>query len=304
MKAVSSCAALLCLLLLPAHAQVGFVQVAITNGYNFLGNPLNASDTNGVLNNSITNVLASGNASPAIPAGAAVYLWNTSSQAFGAPSIYSSATGWSLSYDLPPGKGFALYSPSAWTLFFVGGVVSGLSTNTLPGTNKFALVASKVAISGDFSSTSLSLPATDGQNVYLFRTNSQAFSDAFTYFNGYGWFDPDGLSGTNGPVVFVAQSFFVQHPGPDLNWVQNYSGPVAPPPANTSSIIAGARLQSMTLNAQSVALRVVNSAGNTYSVSFSTDGSSWKTLANNQTASIWTGPNPGVSHGYYRVTTP
>src|SRR5262245_50981047 len=90
---------------------VGYVNVPLTNGYNFLENPLNVtSGTNGTVNNSITNVLR------VVPDGTEVFLWDTTNQAFTPPSIYSAASSnWSINYLLPVGRGFVLLANTVWT---------------------------------------------------------------------------------------------------------------------------------------------------------------------------------------------
>src|SRR2546422_4750529 len=68
-----------------ARAAVGYVNVTVTNGYNFLANPLNYYGNNNPSGNSITNVIHQA------PDGSKVYLWDVTNQVFTAPSIYSVA---------------------------------------------------------------------------------------------------------------------------------------------------------------------------------------------------------------------
>ncbi len=289
-------AAVLCLN--AAWGQAGYLSVPVAKGYNFLGNPFNATDTNGVLNNSITNVLQYG--APAIPEGTAAYVWNVSRQAFDPAALYSQTSGWSTDYDLPPGKGFALYSTSSWTLTFAGAVPLGSLTNGVPGTNRFALVASKALLltGGNLSATGLALPNIDGETLYLFGTNSQSFSDAFTWFNGFGWFDPDGMAGTNGPVVAPAEAFFVQHPGADVNWVQTAT--VHP----LISVPAPPGFTSLWLHQGGVVLGGIAPGGNPYSIYFSADGVSWAQVATNRTGPTWSSSCPAGRAGFYRTLSP
>jgi hypothetical protein len=279
-------------------AIVGYDIVPLTNGYNFIANPLDQSASPG--GNSITNVM-----NPP-PDGTSIYLWDINNQAFTPPSIYSITTSnWSINYVLPVGRGFVLQTSRAWTNTFVGEVLEGHLTNFVAGSNKFSLLGSMVPLVDTLSN--LSFPGTDGDNVYVFKTPNQMYSDALAYFAGYGWFDPNGAVATNGPVVNVAQALFVQNPGPDTNWIINYTNSTLSSAASQDAALTfrsgGAEIQSLSISPGVATLRIPNSGGAKYDVEFSIDRLVWTAVATNQTENVWTGPRPGGPHGYYRLTT-
>src|ERR1043166_71771 len=209
-----------------AAAVAGVYYVTMTNGYNFVANQLNATDALGTTNNSLTNVVI------APPEGTRAFQWDATNQIFLLPATYHTNGGWDATFDCPPGKGFVIYSTntsSQWSNTFVGQVPSGLLTNFVPGGNNFSLLASVIPLAGRLTAD-LDFPGTDGDDVYLWRSVPQTYSDAFTYFTNYTWFDPRGAPGPNDPRVNVGESFFVQNPGFGTNWVVNFE-----PPATVST---------------------------------------------------------------------
>jgi hypothetical protein len=296
----------------PAIVQVyaacltGYVNVPLTSGYTFTANPMMISPDNTL--NSVTVY-----ATPRVPSGTTVYLWDVTNQTWSPPSIFvDEVAGWSLNYDVPPGKGFVVYSPVSWTNTFLGEVFHGTNLCFLGGGNKWSLVSFAFPAPRNLSNldwmdpllTSI-FPWIDGENVYLFEAASQRYSDAFTCFDGYGWFDPKGVAGTNGPTTEAAQSFFVQNPGPDANWV-TIRDCSAVPGIQAAPAVAG----SATPRIGRIGLRTgianlgVNEPEGAYNVEWSSDGSTWKILAAGQTGSTWTGPVPPGPRGYFRLTQP
>lgn len=270
---------------------VGYVNHVFVPGYNFANNPLNGT------NNNVSEILAFP------PNGLAVYAWNVASQSFDPPITYTSGSGWSGDVNLPVGKGFVLQSLSQWTNTFVGEVLLN-TTNLIAGTNKFSLIGSMVPQSGALSSV-LEFPPIDGCNVYFFRNASNKLSDAFTFFNGYGWFDPAGVESTGGPKPNVAESFFVQNPGPDTNWIRNFViNIVSSTTLSTAKSTAVSRISSIAVKDGNVTLAIQNPDGGAYDVQHSTDGVSWKTVARNQKGAVWKGRLPDGVRGYYRAFQP
>jgi len=278
-----------------ARAVVGYVNVTVTNGYNFLANPLSLSGDNSPSANSITNVI------PSAPDGSKVYLWDVTNQAFTAPSIYSvAATNWTINYFLPVGRGFVMQATSRWTITFVGYVLEGFLTNFVAGTNQFSLLGIMVPLSDSLSN--LFFPGIDGDNAVVFYTPNQTYSDAFTYFMGYGWFDPNRAVSTDGPIIAVAQSFFIQNPAQSTNWIRHFTVPQAA--AQSAARVVSStdpEIQSLGLAAGTATLNVFNPGGASYGVQFSTDGVTWSTLATNQTGRVWKGIRPSSPQGYYRL---
>ena len=274
-----------------AQGVVGYVNVTVKPGYNLIHNPLHVAPTN-----SIASVI------PSPPQGTTVFLWDVPSQSFGPVSTYdTNSGGWDVPVNLPPGRGFVWYAPAAYTNTFVGEVLQGPLTNFVAGNNKLSALGSKVPQTGMLS-TDLLFPIIDGADVFLFNNASQTYIDAFTCFKGFGWFDPNGVAGTGGPVINVAQAFFVQNPGPDTNWVRNFIVQFAPLSAVARS--AGAAISSLQISGEAVTLMVQNPSGATYTVQFSSDGFSWTTVASELTGSVWQGKNPGGDQGYYQVIQP
>jgi hypothetical protein len=281
-----------------ADCQVmGYYNVTVTNGYNFMANPLDQPP-----DNSITNVI------PSAPDGTKVYLWDVPTQIFQPPSTYSICCGWTVNVQLPPGKGFVVYANTGATLTFVGNLLAGSLTNSVAGANRLSLLGSKIAQAGPLSGTnSLQFPGTDGDDVYTFSATRQSYSDAFTYIAGYGWSDPNRVVGTNGPFIAIAQSFFVRHPGPDTNWVVNVAQPASPPPSTSLKAANGSAtpvIKRLTTSGGAVTLQISSLGGGAYNVQFSADGLNWSTVAQNQTGATWTGPYRGGARGYYRLINP
>jgi len=278
---------------------VGYVNVTLTNGYNFIGNPLNNSS------NTLSVLI------PSAPDGTAVYVWDVASQSFSPPSVYSGGWDSNRDYVIPVGKGFAVYAPTGWTATFVGEVLQGNLTNFIAGSNKFSLLASMVPQALPLSGTppwSLEFPGTGGDNVFFFQNASLRYTDACTYFGGLGWFDPNGVCTTNGPVPNVGDCFFVQHPGPDINWVRYFTvqRPASVPALPQKGLFAAnepsaAAIRSLTIRSGEVTLNISNSIGGRYNVQFSTDRHTWKTVAPDQTGTVWRGPCPDGGQGYYQL---
>ncbi len=278
----------------PAYAAVGYRDVYLTNGYNFVCLQLDADGTG--TNNNIYNSFGTN-----APDGTKVYLWDVTNQVFTAPSIYSAASRtWTTNYSLPIGRGFVVEMTEPWTLTVVGAVLEGYFTNLIAGNNKLSLVSFMVPLQLDLSG--MQFPGIDGANVCLFKTPSQTYSDAFTYFSRYGWFDPNGVVNTNGPAIAVGQAFFVRSPAPDTNWVQYFKISQSDLTVSVSSI--SPKIRSLSLSKTVATLHLSNPKAVSYNVQFSTDCLTWTMVATNQTGSIWQGARPGSARGYYRLMHP
>jgi hypothetical protein len=227
-------------------------------------------------------------------------LWNVTNQQYCAPSFYS-ANGWSTNYIVSPGTGFVLSSTSWWTLTLSGTLPEGTRTNFYAGTNKFSLLASYFPASEALAGLDMGFPGLEGENVFLYNTTNRNFSDAFTYYIPYGWFDPSGTFGVSGPVINIAQSFFAQNLGANTTWVQ-----FSVDSSLMTSSLSGSKtsLRSIRAAGGKVILSILNPGGATYSVQFSADRSSWTTVAKNQTGTTWAGSVPGGPQGFYRLANP
>ena len=159
-------------------AIAGVYYVAMTNGYNFVANQLIATDASGATNNTLTNVVI------APPEGTRAYTYNVTNQAFLPPAIYHTNGGWTTNFDCSPGKGFVIYANSQWSNTFVGQVPTGYLTNFVRGSNAFSLIAAEIPLNGRLIAD-LNFPGTDGDDLFLFRTIPQVYSDTITFFTNY-----------------------------------------------------------------------------------------------------------------------
>ena len=267
------------------------MNISLTNGYNFINLQFLSQDDPIYTVSKVFRTNA--------PDGTQVYLWDVTNQVFAPPSVYSaSAKAWSIDYPLATGPGFVVQTSQSWILTTVGAVCGGPFTNLVAGANKWSLLGFTPPVS--INITDAGFPLIDGANVLLFYNTNQAFLDAFTGFTGYGWFDPNGRTDMNGPVLAVSQPFFVQNPGPDTIWIEPFQ-------INASSLAvtqnsSTAEIKSLSISAGQATLHVSNHAGERYNVQFSTDGAAWTTVATNRTSHIWNGRLPPGRRGYYRLT--
>lgn len=264
-----------------AIAGGGYVQVIYSRGYNYCCTPLSDGT------NTVTTLFHTP------PDACAVYLWDVDAQQFSLPSVYHG--GWSSNYTLPLGIGYVFYTPSTFTNTFVGSFPEGRITNAIAGNNRFSLIASLVPQVASLNV--LGVPGSDGDSVYMPVRPTQSLSDAYSYFAGYGWFDPSGLVDTNGPVVPLAGCFFMQHAGPDTNWVRTFNINNIVPAAGTTT----ATLKSMRLVGNAVSLNISAPTGASYSVQTSPDRMTWTTIATNQTSSVWTYNITAQPAAYFRL---
>lgn len=114
---------------------------------------------------------------------------------------------------LNPGEGGFYVSPTATTLTFVGEVLQGSLTNTLPVGSK--VMRSSIVPQQGLVSTDLGLPGEDNDNL-------------FTYSGGYTGYSYDGLGaawGPTEPTISVGQAFFyVKAPGgTQSKWIRNFT---------------------------------------------------------------------------------
>jgi hypothetical protein len=181
---------------------VGYVNVDLPTGFTMIANPLNAT------NNGINTVL------PDVPVGSLLYKFSGS---FGSPAeFFGPGVGWDVNLTLAPGEGAFISVPSAKTVTFVGEVVQGNTTNSLPA--GFSIRSSIVPQSAGLSSV-LGFPAVAGDLVYFFNKATQNYAGGiYESFGGNLW-DPAE------PAPAVGQAFWVQKAA-QANWVRNFT--VAP----------------------------------------------------------------------------
>jgi hypothetical protein len=271
----------------PSQANiVGYVNADLTNGYNFVSNPLRAST-----NDCLTNIVQFA------PTGSRAYVWDVTNQVF-LPHATRLSSAWNKNYDLPVGRGFVLFAPVRWTNTFVGNVLSGMQTNVIVGSNQYTLLGNKLPEGGPISDLILgSFPKVDGASAHFFRSVSQSFS-GYTSFTNYGWFDPTGVEGTNGPTYSVAEGFFVQNPGPETLWTNIFVGARPAPGAPTA-----VEVTRLIVEGGMATLEWADPGGGLCDVQFSTDGRLWTTIAARQSGNTWTGSLPALDYGRFQVVT-
>lgn len=268
---------------------IGYVNVNMSTGYNLVANPLDLPT-----GNYITNVL------PSAPDGTVVYLWDVPNQVFHQAATYYTGFGWdNTTVQLRPGLGFCLLAPSNYVSTFVGEVLQGSLSNLVVGNHKLSLLGSKIPLTAALADK-LTFPNISGADVQTFDGASQNYSTASTFFPNYRWYDPSGVTGTNGPVINPGQAFFVRNPGPDTYWYQSLIVQVAPPraaPFNPS-------ISSLAVSAGTATLKIYNPRDARFNVQYSSDGRSWQTVASNQTGTVWKDRHRDGPQGFYQIVNP
>jgi hypothetical protein len=207
---------------------VGYINVAITPGFNMISCPLIETPDNTigtVLNNANSNYN-----------GVAVYFWfptatppgySEDTALIGGKFGTTNANGWTSGGTnlAAPGVGFWFDSPVSNTITFVGTVPTGPITNHIvPG---FNLVGSVVPMSGDVVSNSISALTnyTIGDVVYTYNaSNNPVYSEYVTAngkFAGYGY-NGNWTSAGDPILPFVGEGFWYDASA-SFNWVENYS---------------------------------------------------------------------------------
>jgi hypothetical protein len=194
---------------------VGYVNVVTPAGQPVLiSNPLDLDGTDNVAV-VLTNA----------PKGTLVQIWNgagftpVSRSLFGAGAWSASAA----TNNIPPGVGFFMTTPTAYTNTFVGNVVpANGGTNNLPMTGLFQLVASVLPVSGTVTNA-----ADQGSNTL--NLASLPKGTLIQLWNGAGYTPISrslfgaGLWSGNANIS-VGQGFFIKT-GSTTNWVQTLSLP-------------------------------------------------------------------------------
>jgi len=205
---------------------VGYVNVPIVAGFNMIDNPLDDG-----MGDTLTNVIPGNGVVDDVAGGSTFYPWSGSG--YGNAISYFTGFGW---YDanlggyatntIPPGAGFFLYTPTPTNITFVGTVPQGTNSRSLPA--GFTLTASTYPLaqqpgySTDGSNyTTMELPVNGGDTLYLF-TNSTGYY-AYSYFDGYGWYDGNNPSlDPGGPLIGVGQGFFLSK-SIAATWTQSFT---------------------------------------------------------------------------------
>ena len=189
---------------------VGYVNIVTPAGQAMLiSNPLNLDGTN-----NIAVVLTNA------PKGTLVQIWNGSGFTPVSRSLIG-AGAWSASAAtafVPPGVGFFMTTPTAFTNTFVGNVVPGNGgTNDLPMTGLFQLVSSTLPVAGTITN-----PADQGGNALNLANLPKG--TLIQIWNGAGYTPVSrSLIGagawSSNPTIGVGQGFFIKTGG-TTNWEQ------------------------------------------------------------------------------------
>jgi hypothetical protein len=189
---------------------VGYVNLTLKNGYNLIGNPLNATN-----NNNINAVL------PSVPDFSVLLTWNAAAQQFNQADLYFG--GWFDGNNQPsqtrldPGQAFFFQNQTGGdvTVTFVGEVLQGRLTNHI-GAN-FGFYASQVPQAGKLSE--LLFPGLDFMSFNAWNAPDQRYHPAYLYFAQ--WYDPD--NNPNDPFIGVAEGFLISNPNFPVTWARTFS---------------------------------------------------------------------------------
>jgi hypothetical protein len=192
---------------------VGYVTLTLTNGFNMISNPLDAVGGGTGTGNNLANVFG------ALPDNTTVYAFSAGS--FGQSDLYFNGIGWlsggTISFN--PGQGIFVQIPAgipgnSTNVTFVGSVVQGPTTNTLP--TGFSIVASQPPVAG-LITTTLNYQPNNNDTIFVWNPVAQTYSTSFLYFTGPGWLP-------NEPTLNVGQAIFLQNnSGAPNPWVNNYT---------------------------------------------------------------------------------
>jgi hypothetical protein len=205
---------------------VGYVnQTVPANGFAILSVPLNGT------NNSLNTTLP-------LPAGYAdttIYRYDVATQNYLDSIVWFDGFGWFSPTDpdptVNPGEGFWVQNVQGQALpvTFVGEVPAGTLNNPIPGGNNFKIASSVVPKNlplGDVATaaTTLGFPAAADDTVYIFDPSIQNYKESYVYFDGFGWFSPNGDDpGPQGPTIAPGTGFWIQKPGSAATWTQTFS---------------------------------------------------------------------------------
>jgi hypothetical protein len=209
---------------------VGYVNVEVpANGYALLGNPLNGNNGTDNSLNTIIPLPHDGSFD-----GASVYRFDCVAQSYRDTMQWVSTQGWLAGAPgdliINPGEGFFIQNVATvpMPITFLGEVPTGNNlTIPVPGNNKYCILASKVPKAarlgwvGDSASDTHEFPACTGDSIFIYYPPTQSYRDTHQYVDGPGWLH--SLDPLEGPLIDVAQGFFMQKVCADAIWSQTYS---------------------------------------------------------------------------------
>ena len=173
-----------------------FLTLTVLPGGAFIADPLLNRVRNG------TDVLLSN-----VPNGTMVKKYNEAAQAY-EPSNVCSGGSWSSNphTTLLPSEGAHIYwCETQINITFCGIVPQGNLTCYIE--TNLSIMSTMVPLTTGLDA--LDFPAVDGDIVYMFNNATQAFDPIYTYFGGYGWYNPDSDVNPDPPAPPPGVSFFV-----------------------------------------------------------------------------------------------
>lgn len=190
---------------------VGYVNVDITNGFNFLTLPLKPSDGN----YNITNTIVM----PTGADGAALFKWTGAAFSPTIPN-WIDGMGWFQDQGTTTinlGEAFFIDSPTSGRITFVGEVAQGDIQNTIPA--GMAPVGNKVPVTAAWPGRTV---GNDGDAIFTWNKGLKRWdSTIWNFIGGEGWFD--GAAFSDGPVLQAGQGVFYQNLGAAINWTQKFN---------------------------------------------------------------------------------
>jgi hypothetical protein len=184
---------------------VGYVNVPLLTGYNFVANQLDLDGTG--TNNSVYTAVGTN-----LPANTAVLYWNPGTALFSTTKLLSSGK-WSANNQLltnavNPGSGFFIQVSAPTNVTFVGNVITG--TNTYPVIAGYQVVAPSAPVSGTLDTTNGYTP-TKNDAVLVWNNGTSLFTTH--KYLGSSW------SGGGDPQLTVGESVFLDAVN-NTNWTE------------------------------------------------------------------------------------
>jgi hypothetical protein len=174
---------------------VGYVNVPLVAGYNFVANQLDLDGTG--TNNSIYTAVGTN-----LPANSQVLYWNTATALFSSSTL-SSAGKWTpnnirLTNSMNPGSGFFISVAAPTNVTFVGNVITG--TNTYPLIAGYQVVAPSAPVAGTIDTTNGYKPSPN-DSLLVWNPTTSLFKTHI--YNGTTWTAGGDPQLTVGQAVFL-----------------------------------------------------------------------------------------------------
>jgi hypothetical protein len=194
---------------------VGYVNWFMTNGYNMVCNPLDLDGTG--TNNTLTTVFSTN-----LPNSTIVYAftnggWVSSTYSTSGGGKFGGSYTPACNYALQPGRGVLVKWPAgalATNFTFIGTVMQGTLSNTLPAAGGYVVVSSQVPQGGHIQ-TDLGLTPVKNDAIDVWNPTNQAYNAAVTY-NGSKW------GGAGEPVLNAGQAVMYKS-NLGAQWVRTFT---------------------------------------------------------------------------------